>query len=84
MQPALHERGRKLYRHKSPRSRGSTCDYCNTSKFGLAAYNNRVNTFCGPYCEAWYFHCQQVRPPDQFELPLHKPPDELIALLRYP
>lgn len=24
------------------------------------------------------------RPPDQYELPLQKPPEELIALLRYP
>lgn len=27
---------------------------------------------------------QQERPPDQYELPLDKPPDELVKLLQYP
>lgn len=63
---------------KAPRSRGNTCDYCNTDKFGLGGFNNRVNIFCGVWCQAWYIHCVYT-PPEQYELPLHKPPEPTAA-----
>ena len=61
-----------LFTNKPPRSK-KRCDYCNTTRFGLARPNF---TFCSPRCfEA--FNEAIFRPPDQFELPLFKPPDTM-------
>lgn len=57
---------------KPPRGKGNTCDYCDTSKGGLAAFNNRVNIFCGPNCEGHFINCVYGKSPDQYELPLYK------------
>lgn len=54
---------------KPPRAR-KTCDYCNGG-FGCAQPNY---PFCKPACKQAYNEAV-YRPPDQYELPLHKPPD---------
>lgn len=67
---------------KAPRSK-ATCNYCDGG-FGLARPNW---PFCTRRCKE-SFDKAVFRPPDQFELPLHKPPDvaadELVKLLQYP
>lgn len=66
---------------KPPRQK-STCNFCNTTRFGLERPNA---PFCSLYCKAWFANCtEHYKPPNQYELPLHKPPDELVKLLRYP
>lgn len=70
-----------LLNNKPPRRRDQRCDYCNTDKGGLAAFDNKVHVFCGPWCEAWFENCvyHQDQPPDQYELPFEKPPDTMPA-----
>lgn len=63
---------------KYPRTK-RTCDFCNGS-FGLARPNM---PFCSAACKEKYRQAL-FRPPDQYELPLDKPPDELVKLLQYP
>lgn len=63
-----------LFKPRPPRAR-KCCDYCNTRSFGLGVRGNCQNTFCGPWCEAWYVNCIYHRKP---ELPTLKPPDDLV------
>ena len=56
---------------KPPRSKKS-CDFCGTDKLGLGIRSNRKNSFCGVNCEGSYINS------------VYRPPDELVALLRYP
>lgn len=58
------------------------CDYCNGG-FGLMRRRSVRGTFCKLQCESMYLDAV-YRPPDQYELPLYKPPDALVTLLRYP
>lgn len=39
--------------------------------------------YCSARCKAAYNEAV-YRPPEQYELPFHKPPDELVKLLQYP
>jgi hypothetical protein len=63
---------------KPPRRRNERCDYCNTDKGGLAAFNDRQHVFCGPWCHAWYIHCV-YRPPDHFADVRNRPPEQRMA-----
>jgi hypothetical protein len=53
---------------KYPRGK-KTCDYCNTTRWGLARPNF---PFCSPVCKQAY---QEA---------VYRPPDELVTLLPYP
>lgn len=62
-----------LLTYKAPRTK-KVCKFCGGC-FGLARPNF-------PYCSGT---CKtQDKPPDQHEMDLEHPPDELIKLLKYP
>lgn len=54
-----------LWKKRYPRAK-PRCKRCDTTRWGLARPNF---PYCSPVCKA------ADKPPDQFELPLHKPPD---------
>lgn len=54
---------------KAPRAK-QTCNYCNSSRWGLARPNW---PFCKKKCKEAFKEATE-RPPDQFEMPLLRPP----------
>lgn len=56
------------------------CYQCK-GKFGLTRNYHLGKSFCRIKCMDDY---KRGKPPNQYELPLDKPPDELVQLLKYP
>ena len=59
-----------------------TCDFCNTSAFGLMRRHTGGKTFCSPHCEASFTNCRMID-----DRPYHIPPGpdaDFIAALSYP
>ena len=46
-----------------------TCDFCNTSAFGLMRRHTGGKTFCSPHCEASFTNCRMID-----DRPYHIPP----------
>jgi hypothetical protein len=47
-----------------------TCDFCNSSAFGLMRRHSGGKTFCSPHCEASFTNCRMIEEtPDHFAGP---------------
>lgn len=54
-----------------------TCDFCNSSAFGLMRRQDKSKTFCSVYCEGMFINSRMIAVS-------HRPPDTLAALFRRP
>ncbi|MDR6305928.1 hypothetical protein GGQ85_003654 [Nitrobacter vulgaris] len=58
-----------------------TCDFCNSSAFGLMRRHSGGKTFCSPHCEASFANCRMIEEtPDRFA----GQDGDFIAALSYP